>query len=134
MSQSLPEFQFLSPGEWGVKSDVLVVHVPEGVGSRVELFEAYAKLLGFPDYFGENWDAFDECLRDLSWIHSSEIVIVHSDIPGLSSDDLNVYLRVLLDAMRHHSEAKRLLLVVAFSEQSRSSLEPLISDVARSGA
>ncbi|HEX8616174.1 MAG TPA: barstar family protein [Thermoanaerobaculia bacterium] len=30
-----------------------------------ELFDALAEALELPDYFGRNWDAFDECLRDL---------------------------------------------------------------------
>jgi RNAse (barnase) inhibitor barstar len=131
---ALPEFQFLSPGEWGGSSDALVVRVPDGIGSRAELFEAYSELLGFPDYFGRNWDACDECLRDLSWISSTEVRIVHSDVPGLSSDDLTVYVEVLLDAVRHHARGRRLLLGVAFSEQSRSTLEPFISAVALEGA
>jgi hypothetical protein len=26
-----------------------------------------AKTLAFPDWFGGNWDAFEDCLCDLSW-------------------------------------------------------------------
>ena len=29
-----------------------------------ELFDALASALALPDYFGGNWDALDECLRD----------------------------------------------------------------------
>ena len=34
------------------------------VSSREELHALLAKALGFPDYCGRNWDAFDECIRD----------------------------------------------------------------------
>jgi len=34
------------------------------VKTREELHELLATLLKFPDYYGRNWDAFDECIRD----------------------------------------------------------------------
>lgn len=33
----------------------------------------------FPWYFGENWNALDECLADLEWLSFSRIVIVVDD-------------------------------------------------------
>ena len=30
-----------------------------------DLFTGLAKALDFPDYFGRNWDAVEECLRDI---------------------------------------------------------------------
>jgi hypothetical protein len=38
------------------------IDVPEG-GGRVEFFDTCAAAFGFPDYFGHNWDAFEECLE-----------------------------------------------------------------------
>jgi len=40
-----------------------------------QLFAFLAEALGFPDYFGHNWDAVDECLRDLSWLPGTGYVL-----------------------------------------------------------
>jgi ribonuclease inhibitor len=34
------------------------------IKSRLELHAVLARALGFPDYYGKNWDAFNECIRD----------------------------------------------------------------------
>lgn len=34
------------------------------VVTREALHERIATALGFPEYYGRNWDAFDECSRD----------------------------------------------------------------------
>jgi hypothetical protein len=39
------------------------------IASKLELMAALAEALLFPEYFGANWDAVDECLRDLGSRH-----------------------------------------------------------------
>jgi hypothetical protein len=43
------------------------------------LFDEFAAALQFPYYFGENWDAFDECVTDLEWLSSDAYTILVSD-------------------------------------------------------
>ena len=49
-------------------------------GSRVRdeagLFNSLAEAFLFPSYFGRNWDAVDECLRDLEWMPAAGYVLV----------------------------------------------------------
>lgn len=43
------------------------------------LFREFADKLQFPDYFGFNWDAFDECIADLDWLgYDNYVVVVNS--------------------------------------------------------
>ena len=34
---------------------------------KAQLLKTSARRLGFPDWFGDNWDALEDCLTDLSW-------------------------------------------------------------------
>jgi hypothetical protein len=38
-----------------------------GVDSKPALLNRFAITMGFPSYFGGNWDAFIDCATDLSW-------------------------------------------------------------------
>jgi hypothetical protein len=77
-----------------------VMHVPSGLAAKLPLLEAYRQGLNFPAYFGNNWDAVADCLRDLSWIDQHRIVIIHADLPGLSGPYKRVYLEILADSVK----------------------------------
>lgn len=71
-----------------------VVLIPPA-GGRLELLRALAQGLSFRDWFGWNWDALEDSLRDLSWIDEGEVLVHHLAIPHLSPDDLRTYLAIL---------------------------------------
>ena len=59
-----------------------------GIERADTLFERVAEAMSFPSYFGGNWDALDECLRDLdAWIDAEGFVLVidHADDPWASA-------------------------------------------------
>lgn len=64
-----------------------------------DLFDEAGAAFQFPNYFGENWAALDECFADLSWMPGAAYVVVVTDSPFLlakaAADDLRVLLRVL---------------------------------------
>jgi RNAse (barnase) inhibitor barstar len=64
-----------------------------------DFFEVAASKLLFPDYFGHNWPAFDECLADIYEWHSTRIMVLFFVNSGslLSRDpaDLPTLFRVL---------------------------------------
>ncbi len=46
------------------------------VTGRSELFAQFAAGLRFPGWFGHNWDAFADCLRDLSWLPGAGVAVL----------------------------------------------------------
>ena len=45
---------------------------------RQPVFEAFARALAFPDWFGRNWDALEDCLSDLSWREAAgHVLLLH---------------------------------------------------------
>jgi RNAse (barnase) inhibitor barstar len=47
-----------------------------GAGSNEELLARLAEALRFPDYFGQNWDAVDDCLCDMEWLPATGYVLI----------------------------------------------------------
>jgi hypothetical protein len=51
------------------------------------LFDEFQRALEFPDYFGHNCDALDECLCDLEWLPAPSYRIVIESAPRLLDRD-----------------------------------------------
>jgi hypothetical protein len=54
---------------------------------QASLFDEMAAALQFPYYFGENWDAVDECLADLEWLPADAYVLCFSEAGRLMADE-----------------------------------------------
>ncbi|WP_394832719.1 barstar family protein [Pendulispora rubella] len=77
---------------------------------REGLFDQFGALLQFPNYFGENWDAFLDCLRDLEWLRADGIVLVVFDAVQLLADaggsEFAIFVDVLGDAADASAESE----------------------------
>ena len=97
----LPPFEFRELRNRETSTS-FVIHVPANIHSKGELLAALAAAGRFPSYFGGNWDALSDCLRDFGWIEQEDIVLTHSDLPlGDESRECRTYLRVLREAVQN---------------------------------
>lgn len=91
-----------------------LVHPPPGFALRVikgakcqttdSLLREYARALDFPDYFGQNWDALEECLADLEWLPAKGYILLITDAAQVLPDDEEEY-ATLLEVLRDAGEA-----------------------------
>lgn len=88
LSQAIPPWVIsASPGDEEVARQLTAFKAAGGVVVRLdgremqterELFRVFARELRFPGYFGHNWDALIDCLKDFHppWPHPNDLVIV----------------------------------------------------------
>ena len=80
------------------------ISIPAGIGSKEDLFDFYRREIPLPAYFGNNWDALEECLGDVALHAKESLGIAHQDVPLASSpSDRKLYLDILTEAVRSNS-------------------------------
>jgi RNAse (barnase) inhibitor barstar len=104
---------FVRPDE--IKSDLAAsgLTVLEGTIADVttdeQLFATIASAMQFPDYFGRNWDALDECLCDMYWIPApGYLLILRNSTQGWSQNPyaLGRFVTTWLEASEYWAEEK----------------------------
>jgi hypothetical protein len=111
-------------------SPAFVAELQPRIRGKEVLFEELAKCLRFPDYFGANWDALEECIRDLSWLPEGPVILRHHDLP-LAGDvaSQKTYLSILRGVVERKwtLPGQRLrVLVVVFPSETRDQVAWLL--------
>lgn len=78
-----------------------------GVTGKEALVERIARALAFPQWFGGNWDALEDCLSDLSWSKAAGHVLLLEDAQALPADERGILVDILASAAAHWAERKR---------------------------
>lgn len=72
-----------------------------GAKGKAAILERIAKALGFPSWFGGNWDALEDCLADLAGGH---VLLIEN---AEASDDRGILIDILGSAAAFSAERKR---------------------------
>ncbi|HJY77826.1 MAG TPA: barstar family protein [Burkholderiales bacterium] len=72
----------------------------QDVTGKSALLRRIAVTLGFPAWFGENWDALEDCLTDLSWREGDGHVLVFEGFQFLPTSELGELIDVMSSAAK----------------------------------
>lgn len=88
-------------------------------GKKIEKKEQFlnhaAVAMHFPEHFGNNWDAFADCLEDLSWHDAKGYVVLYDHYDGLASHahgQFDTLLEIFQSAVEYWREQGRPMLVL----------------------
>lgn len=105
-----------------------IIRLPAGLRSKRQLMDRYARQLSCP-WFGENWDALSDALRDLSWLGETPLVIEHADIPlAVAPHSRATYLSILQEAIDAWSRTDPSRLTVRFPGDCEASLKRITAE------
>jgi RNAse (barnase) inhibitor barstar len=74
------------------------------ITSKDELLRQLAQAMEFPNYFGNNWDALEECLRDLQWLSAKGYVIQFANADRFIEtcpSDFRVLVQIIESVSKH---------------------------------
>lgn len=127
MSHSQPPFVFFEE-KADLTADEYILRLPTGITYKADLLSAYAERGHFPAYFGNNWDALNDCLRDFSWVNQDRIIIIHDDLPLSDNEgELSKYLDILEAAVEFWRGRDEHELIVCFLARTKTTIARLLN-------
>ena len=90
-----------------------------------DVFGVLAKSLGFPEWFGGNWDALEDCLGDLSWRKADGTVLIFRNFAALDRDQLGILIDVLASSAEFRAGRGKAFFAVFIDPERKLSLPEL---------
>ncbi len=75
------------------------------INSEESFFLEVSKVLNFPDYFGENWDAFHDCFGDFLISEKGPIALIWKEATSTLNSSLKTFLKVTYELLSVIAEA-----------------------------
>jgi len=82
---------------------------------KQSFLKEFAVKMRFPDYFGYNWDAFDECITDLEWLNQNGFIIFYKNFNKFKinqPEDWKIATDVLLEAVEYWKQRNIPMLII----------------------
>lgn len=98
------------------------------VADKAALLRRIGARLGFPAWFGQNWDALEDCLTDLSWREGDGHVLILEQFHLLPAEELGVLIDVLNSAARFWAGRGRPFFAVFVDPERRLALASLYQE------
>jgi RNAse (barnase) inhibitor barstar len=109
-----PTFEFVSDLTGFRAPEFKLVRLAGRLRRKGDLFRALDAGLNFPAYFGQNWDALEECLCDLTWLELAKgVVLLHHKLPLANQSQRSIYLDILTRAQMTNRALLRVIFPLA---------------------
>lgn len=98
------------------------------IARKEQLLNHVATALHFPEHFGHNWDALEECLRDLEWVDADGYVLYYDHIDPLLAahpDQFETLVEILRDAVQSWKEDGSAMIVLLSGTHAPKGVPPL---------
>lgn len=109
------------------EGDFDLVAIPLG-RRKAAILASIAGGLGFPEWFGGNWDALEDSLTDLSWRADKPRILLLSG--AFQDDDTGILIDVLSSAAEFWKERGRAFFAVFVDPQAKLTLPALYKEKA----
>jgi RNAse (barnase) inhibitor barstar len=100
------------------------------IRNKQQFLKQAALVLRFPEYFGNNWDAFADCLTDMSWHEEDGFVILYDHFDSFAQHSPHEFEKAL-DIFKESTEfwqdqGKRLLVLLHGKSEKTGDLARLL--------
>jgi RNAse (barnase) inhibitor barstar len=105
---ALPEFFLKTPESYFLIDG-------DRIKDKESFLQEFSEQLEFPKYFGFNWDAFYDCITDMSWVNADNgFLIVYQNAHHFriaQPDDWQQANAILLDAVEYWNKQGTLMMI-----------------------
>jgi hypothetical protein len=99
-----------------------------GIKGKQEFINAVARILQYPEYFGFNWDAFEDCLTDLSWQQANGYLLLLENLEDFAfnaPEEMKIARSIFRDASSYWKEQGiRFFVILAERNEPPESVSP----------